>query len=90
MKTFYNALAAVLLAIWMVVSLAVAGTFYVWIRTVVGNEDFWHLERSLGGFTIHLTKNASMDILWFQMLLVVPILILMSVPAIWIIRRYRG
>ena len=89
MRPLYSAVASILLAIWMFVSLAVAGTIYVTIRTAVGNEDFWQLERSLGGFTVHLTKNASMDVLWFQMLVVIPVLILMSVPAIWMIRRYR-
>ena len=90
MKRLWDVLAPVVLAIWMMLSLAVAGVVYVGIKSNVGNEEFWHYERSLGGFTIHLTKNISMDILWFQILTFLPVLILMATPAVWIVRRRKA
>jgi len=41
-------------------------------------EELWDLERSLGGFTIHITKTMSMDVLWFHVVNIAVFLVLWS------------
>ena len=88
MKIIRHILAPFLLAIWMLVSFGIFEVIYIGIEWMVGYDEFYDLERTLGGVDFQLA-NRAMEYLWFPVLVSIPILILMAIPAVWLIRRYR-
>ena len=80
MKYILKIIAVVLFT---VSGLLLYGSAYATIASRFEGRTFWDLERSFGGFTIHLAKNVSMDILWFQ---VVPFLLFMAAWAMLLLK----
>ena len=58
------------------------------IEAVVAHDHFYDLERTFGSCKFQLANRIT-ELLWFQMLVCIPILSLMAIPAVWLIRRYR-
>ena len=87
MKTFRNAIATLLLAVWMLVSISITGMVYAVIGVSAGRGVLYEMERALGGFSIDVIPGVCLNILWAQMLLCLPVLILLSIPAVWLLGR---
>ena len=73
----------------MMLSLVIASASYVGFRALSGPEGFDNLVSKLGGFTLHLAKNTSMDIVWAHILFTFPIFMLMAAIAAWILQRKK-
>jgi hypothetical protein len=72
---------------WAASGLLLYATLYGLVASLFQGRAFWDLERSLGGFTIHLTKNTSMDILWFQIIPFGVYLVLWAMLLVWILSK---
>ncbi|HOW97078.1 MAG TPA: hypothetical protein P5567_09535 [Kiritimatiellia bacterium] len=88
MKSIQNVLAAVVLALWMLVSLSLATAFYMWIGVKAGPGALGEMERALGGITLFVHPGFCLRILWAQVLFCFPVLLAMAVPAAWWLRRW--
>ena len=89
MKILQPLLTTTLLAIWMELSIAIASATYVGFRALSGPDDFDNLVSKLGSFTLHISKNTSMDIVWAQILFTLPVFMLMAAPAVWLLQRKK-
>ena len=73
--------------IWAAIGLIFFAASHGLVASQFQGRTFWDLERSLGGFTIHLTKNTSMDILWFQVIPFAVFLFLWSMFLVWVLSK---
>lgn len=87
MMTMKTLLRSLVVVAWAIVGLFFFGTTYALVASQFHGRTFWDLERSLGGFTIHLTRNISMDILWFQAIPFIIFLVLWSLLLVWILNK---
>ena len=81
------AIASIGLGLWTYVSVAIMSALYAVIGSQFEGRKFWDLERSFGGFTIPITKTVSADISWFQIGISLPMLIILAVPAVFVLDR---
>ncbi len=88
-KAIQILVASMLLALWAAISFIITGSMYALIGSRFHSTDFWDLERTIGGFTLHITSNVSVDILWLRVLVCSPIFILLAIPAAWVVTRRR-
>jgi len=71
----------------MMLSIAIASSTYVGFRARMGPDYFDDLVSQMGGFTLHLSKNTSMDIVWAHILFTLPVFMLMAALAAWLLQR---
>lgn len=88
MKSIQNAIAAVVLALWMLLSLSLATAFYLWIGVKAGRGVLPEMERALGGISLFIHPGLCLSILWTQLLICFPVLLVMAVPAVWWLKRW--
>ena len=74
-------------AVWAMVGILSFYMAYGPLLARFNREELWDLERSLGGFTIPITKTMSMDVLWFHVVNIAMFLVLWSALLVGIMNR---
>jgi len=89
MRIIRHILTSFLLVIWILVGAQLFNMLYYKLGALLGSDSFHKLDKSLGSLNFHITHDFSVELLWFRMILAIVFMTLMTMPAVWLIRRGR-